>query len=274
MMHGTVAHSTLGASERTSHSPSPVAWLRRFEMILVASLSIGAGVIHLAAASSHLELLGDLALGFYWAALFQVAFAVAFLARSGSHHLARVGVAVNLVLIGAWAWSRTVGLPMIPGGPEAIGLADGTTVGLQVLLVALLTARHRGSGRAFERTPTGGVPARDHRLGVRRRDRHRGVRDFDRGERRSGRPQPRRRRPCPFRSRNQDEPASPRRRSAWSRRRRRSLTAAVRDETVLQRFRSVMSGLEWATPGPELDPTRPASKEHRHDRRVGPRGHP
>ncbi len=146
MMHGTAAHSTLGATELTSLSPSPVAWLRHLEMILVASLSIGAGVIHLAAASSHLELLGDLALGFYWAALFQVAFAVAFLARSGSHDLARVGVAVNLVLIGAWAWSRTVGLPMIPGGPEAVGLADGTTVGLQVLLVALLTARIAGWG--------------------------------------------------------------------------------------------------------------------------------
>ena len=110
-------------------------------MVLVASLSIGAGVIHLAAASSHLELLGDLALGFYWAALFQVAFAVAFLARSGSHHLARVGVAINLALIAAWAWSRTVGLPMIPGGPEAIGLADATTVAFQVVLVWLLATR-------------------------------------------------------------------------------------------------------------------------------------
>jgi hypothetical protein len=71
---------------------------------------------------------------------------VAFLARSGSYHLARIGVAVNLVLIGAWAWSRTVGLPMVPGGPEGIGLADGTTIGLQVLLVVLLTTRHWGRG--------------------------------------------------------------------------------------------------------------------------------
>lgn len=131
----------LARARRESHLPSSLAGFRRMETTLVASLSIGAGAIHLAAATSHAELLGDLALGFYWAALFQVAFALAFLAHPGSRQLARVGVAVNLAIIGAWAWSRTIGLPMIPGGPESVGVADATTVVFQIVLVALLAAR-------------------------------------------------------------------------------------------------------------------------------------
>ncbi len=92
--------------------------------------------------------MGDLALGFYWAALFQIAFAVALLGRPTSRQLARVGVGINLALIGAWAWSRTIGLPTIASGPEGIGIADATAVVFEVLLVSLLAAsvavRHSG----------------------------------------------------------------------------------------------------------------------------------
>ena len=127
---------------RTSRAArSPIALSGRVETIFAASLSAGAAAIHLAAASSHLESLGDLALGFYWAALFQVAFAVAVLAHPQSRRLAGTGVAINLALIAAWAWSRTIGLPTISGGPESVGLADATTVAFQVVLVWLLATR-------------------------------------------------------------------------------------------------------------------------------------
>lgn len=129
-----------GPSGSGSSSRSSVGALRRARTLFAATLSIGAGVIHLAAAASHGEPLGDLALGFYWAALFQIAFAVAFLAHPRSRRLARVGVGVNLALIGAWAWSRTIGLPTIAGGPEGIGTADATAVAFEILLVSLLAA--------------------------------------------------------------------------------------------------------------------------------------
>jgi hypothetical protein len=120
--------------------------------VFAMSLSAGAGVIHLAVAPSHVEPLGDLALGFYWAALFQIAFAVALFARPGSRRLVRVGVGVNLALIATWACSRTIGLPTIPGGPEPLGLADATTVAFQIALVCLLVAR---SGDLGTRVATG-----------------------------------------------------------------------------------------------------------------------
>jgi amino acid permease len=52
-----------------------------------------------------------------------------------------VGIAANLAYVGAWAFTRTVGLPMVNEGPEAIGVADGVTVALQLALVALLAVR-------------------------------------------------------------------------------------------------------------------------------------
>lgn len=136
---------------------SPVARLQRIETMFAASLSAGAAAIHLAAASSHLDPLGDLALGFYWAALFQIAFAGALLGHPSSRRLATVGVAINVALIAAWAWSRTIGLPTIPGGPEAVGLADATTVAFQVALVWMLARR---LGMSLTSRVTGGPTMR------------------------------------------------------------------------------------------------------------------
>ena len=132
----------------TLRARSSIVGSGRLATMFAASLSTGAAAIHLAVASSHLQPLGDLALGFYWAAIFQAAFAVALLAHPLSRQVARTGVAINLVLIGTWAWSRTIGLPTIPGGPESIGMADATTTVFEVLLVSLLAARIavRGSG--------------------------------------------------------------------------------------------------------------------------------
>jgi hypothetical protein len=115
----------------------------RAELGLASALSVGAAAIHLAAGPAHVESLGDLGLGFYWAALFQGAFAVALMRRSVSRRLAWIGIGLNVVLVAAWAWSRVVGLPDVPGGPEAVGVADGTAVLLQLALVGLLAGRVR-----------------------------------------------------------------------------------------------------------------------------------
>ncbi len=125
---------------------SALGAVRRAETLIAAGLSAGAAAIHLAAGPAHVEELGDLGLGFYWAALFQGLFAIAWLGRPGSRRVASVAIVGNLAILGAWAWARTMGLPTIAGGPESVGVADGTAVVLQIGLVALLAARMRALG--------------------------------------------------------------------------------------------------------------------------------
>ena len=117
--------------------------MRRTEDLVIVALSAAAAVIHLAAGPAHVEELGDLGLGFYWAAGFQGVFAIAWWRSGGSRRLALSGIAANVALLVAWAWSRAVGLPGT-AGPEAMGVADGTVVLLQLVLVVALIARTRG----------------------------------------------------------------------------------------------------------------------------------
>jgi hypothetical protein len=135
---------------------------------LIVVLSAGAAAIHLAAGPEHVASLGDVGLAFYWAALFQAAFAVAWLAESPGRFVGLVGIVANGLLIGAWGWSRTVGLPFVAGGPEMIGPADAVAVLLEFGIVALLGAAAMGlDGRgarlrrpaAFRTAMTSGVVA-------------------------------------------------------------------------------------------------------------------
>lgn len=118
--------------------------VRRAGAWLAASLSIGAGGIHLAAGGEHIEALGDIGLGFYWAAIFQLVTGVALVRRGVRTRASGIAIAGNLAILAAWGVSRTLGLPTVPGGPESIGLADGIATILQVLLVALLVVRRQG----------------------------------------------------------------------------------------------------------------------------------
>lgn len=122
-------------------TPSPIDLIQRFALWVTVGLSLGAATIHLAAGPEHVQELGGLGLGFYWAALFQLLLAVALLRRPRSRSFAWLGIGGNMALIGAWAWSRTMGLPGEVGGPEMIGVADGTTVLLQIALIAALAVR-------------------------------------------------------------------------------------------------------------------------------------
>lgn len=125
---------------RTGGVPSPS--VRRSLAIALAGLSAGAAAIHLAAAPAHLAEFGALGAGFLAAAAFQAAWAVASLGGPSARTLA-IGVVGNLALIGAWAWTRAVGLPLAGtvGGPEAIGPADAAAVTFEILLVAGATVR-------------------------------------------------------------------------------------------------------------------------------------
>jgi len=138
---GPAASVTFHASSAADADGGPPSVTRSLALIL-AGLSAGAAVIHLVAAPPHYAEIGDLAAGFVAAAIFQGVWVRWCLAGPGAR-AAWVGIAGNLGLVLAWAWTRTVGLPFGgPGtGPEAVGYPDGLAVVFELLLVGGLAAR-------------------------------------------------------------------------------------------------------------------------------------
>lgn len=106
--------------------------------VLAAAL-FGAGAIHFAMAPSHLGESTVEGIGFLVAAWAQVSLGVAVLLRPTRTVLAAVSV-TSLALIGAWALSRTVGLPLAPHAwhAESVSIVDAVCVALEG--VALLLA--------------------------------------------------------------------------------------------------------------------------------------
>lgn len=129
---------------------------RRPLWVVGAALSIGAGVIHLALGPEHLIELGTLGYGFYVSGILQVAWAVALLgaiamplrrdSRRVLKGLAWSGIATNVAILAAWAFSRVFGLPAgeTPWTPEAIGPPDAIAGILESVLVLGLAGSLRG----------------------------------------------------------------------------------------------------------------------------------
>ena len=141
-----------------SADEADIGQLQRTATTLAGGLSLGAAAIHLASAHGHVESLGDLGLGFYIAAAIQAAFGVRLLVGQPiSKRLATVMIAASIALVAAWAVSRTVGLPGVPGTPEPVGVADGAAVAFELLLALLLIARIRGVDRALASRRRGGT---------------------------------------------------------------------------------------------------------------------
>jgi hypothetical protein len=108
----------------------------------LAGLSAGAGVIHIAMTPIHAGSAWQEALGFAAAGWFQLVTAGVVLAnRAGKRFYQLVAVA-NLVFVGAWIWSRTVGLPFgeNPNVAESVGAIDAVCAALEVGVI-LLAAR-------------------------------------------------------------------------------------------------------------------------------------
>jgi hypothetical protein len=133
-----------------AYEPAPAAESGgdRSPLIILAGLSVGAAAIHLAAAPSHYLELGDLGAGFLAAAVVQAAWARSVL-RGATPRTVVAGVAINVAIVAAWAFSRTVGLPVgpIPFVAEPVGLPDGAStvfeLGLLAGLGAVAMARRR-----------------------------------------------------------------------------------------------------------------------------------
>ncbi len=105
---------------------------------LIAILSIAAGVIHVSAAADH-ENLPVMMAGFLLVAVCQVALGGLLLWRRPSRLLLAGAVSLMLGSVGMWVVSRTVGLPLLPGGHmEPIGFKDGITVLLELASIPLL----------------------------------------------------------------------------------------------------------------------------------------
>ncbi len=127
-----VSPSSAGASISVG-STRRVAW------VTVAFASIGAGIIHLALGPSHLDAIGVLGLGFFVVGAAQLIWAALALHRP-SHLLAWLGIGGNVAVLAAWAFTRTVGLPVGPDAwtPEAIGWADSVAGLFELLVITVL----------------------------------------------------------------------------------------------------------------------------------------
>jgi hypothetical protein len=120
--------------------------------LMLVGLSIGAAVIHLAAAPGHYVELGDLGAGFVVAAGLQAAWAWAAF-RGPSRRTVWLGAAINATIVLAWAWTRAVGLPVGPaaGSPEPIGLPDVASTVFEVLLLVGLAVQLVVADRSIAR---------------------------------------------------------------------------------------------------------------------------
>jgi hypothetical protein len=139
-----------GGVALTARTPS----VGRSLVLVMAGLSGGAAFIHLVAAPPHFAEIGDLAAGFVLAAVFQAAW-IRWCLAGPSRATMVVGIGGNLLLVAAWAWTRTVGLPGIAAeaGPEPIGFPDLASVGFEALIVIGLVVRWLGMGRSWSRRP-------------------------------------------------------------------------------------------------------------------------
>jgi len=121
-----------GATEtRDAAIAAPVQWL-------IASMAAGAGIIHLVMVPSHMDEWAVEGAGFALAGLLQMLLAAVVLTRP-SRALLLSSIALNAGLVGAWALSRSSGLP---GGPHAwhaedASFIDVTCVAFEAGMIAL-----------------------------------------------------------------------------------------------------------------------------------------
>jgi len=144
--------TTVTAPDPPAESPLRVG---RNARIVLAALSAGAGVIHLALVPSHWGTSVAEGLGFALVGWFQLIFAAWVLVRPGRPLLA-AGVIVNVAALVAWSVSRTLGLPFgdHAGHAENFGFVDGVCVAFEAVLAIAAaglwaqsrTAPSQGSG--------------------------------------------------------------------------------------------------------------------------------
>lgn len=105
--------------------------------VVLAVLTGGAGIVHLAMVPAHVGGSWIDPIAFAVVGWLQVALALVFLARRGSRAVAITCGAVNVVALTALVWARTVGWPVgsHAGVVEDLGVLDGVTAVLEAAAV-------------------------------------------------------------------------------------------------------------------------------------------
>jgi len=128
---------------------------------LLAIASAGAGVIHFAVAGGHFDVGVAHGLFFAVAAWLQLAWAATLMRGDPSNRLLAWGVVGNAVIIGTWALSRTVGVPVPPDAwtAEPVSFADALATGLEATVVVggLAVLRRPVMARARVKPEIGGA---------------------------------------------------------------------------------------------------------------------
>ncbi|MGI9149056.1 MAG: multicopper oxidase family protein [Chloroflexota bacterium] len=124
-----------------SPAPLPGRTLGGVRVYSAALLTLGAALIHLASAPAHLGEFLPFGLFFLGVGSAQIIFAIQLVVRP-TRRMALGLAAGSLALVGVWAVSRSVGLPIgpTPGVPESIGLTDVICNAIEVIAVLLLLA--------------------------------------------------------------------------------------------------------------------------------------
>jgi hypothetical protein len=110
-------------------------------LVLVAALAFVGALIHVGAAADHWEEYHLYTLVFLSLAALQTCWAVLTL-RGTSQRVLVLGCVLQLGIVGLWALSRTIGVPLAPTAwtPEEIGIADLTeTIGELTTVLAVLS---------------------------------------------------------------------------------------------------------------------------------------
>jgi hypothetical protein len=128
-------------------------------LLLVAALVCVGGLIHIGAAVDHFDESPFYTLSFATLATVQLTWAAVIL-RCPSRRALLFGCVLNVGVIGVWAASRTVGLPVGPRAwvPEAVGMADlletaGELVTVIAIWSVLMSARIAIARGVAERIP-------------------------------------------------------------------------------------------------------------------------
>lgn len=113
--------------QRSSATPVPS------RLVVMGWLGLSAGLVHAAVVGHHLDASVVLGVFFALAAALQIGQALVVL-FTGDRRVVLGGVALQLCLVGLWAWTRVVGIPFgVAGGTrEAAGALDLACVGLEL----------------------------------------------------------------------------------------------------------------------------------------------
>ena len=130
-----------------SNNELPAMTRSKLWLYAAAGLSVLAGLLHLIVMPEHFDEWLGYGLFFLVLALAQLVYSVLLLRRPSSRTVLVAGIVGNALIIGLWAVTRTVGIPLGPasGEVEAIGVVDTVSKLAELALIGYLFLLLRNS---------------------------------------------------------------------------------------------------------------------------------